>query len=36
MFNSSFISLSRMSFQSSKKDVSWLVRKAVLVLCYVI
>ena len=32
----SFISLSRMSFQPSKNDVSWLVRKAVWALCYVI
>ena len=32
----SFISLSRMSSQPSKKDVGWLVRKAVLVLCNVI
>ena len=35
-FQHSFISLSRMSFQPSKKYVSCLVRKAVLVLCYVI
>ena len=32
----SFISHSRMSFRPSKKYVSWFVRKAVLVLCYVI
>ena len=32
----SFISISRMYFQPSKKYVSCLVRKAVLVLCYVI
>ena len=31
-----FISLSRMSFQPSKKYVSWLARKVVLVICYVI
>ena len=31
-----YFALSRMSFQPSKKDVNWLVRKVVLVLCYVI